>query len=96
MSVFRIVLRAFDRQRHEISFALVQPFGGQIDGLRARPVAQLQRDRPGRVHISQILRRGPSRRRILSDPNVRQKTAAVVVLVQWFGHLMMIQLELGD
>lgn len=29
----------FDRERHEVPFILVQLVGGQVDGLRARPVA---------------------------------------------------------
>lgn len=29
----------FNRERHEVPFILVQLVGGQVDGLRARPVA---------------------------------------------------------
>lgn len=53
MLVGRQVAGAFDRERHQVPFVLVQPVGGQLDGLGARPVGQLQRDGSGRVHVPQ-------------------------------------------
>jgi len=52
VSVARAIPGPLDRERHEISPVLVQLVGGQVDGLRAGPVAQLQCDWPGWVHVS--------------------------------------------
>lgn len=84
--VFVLRAGAFDRERHEVPFVLVQLVRGQVDRLCARSVAQLQRDRSGRVHVSQAFRGSV---RVLSD--VRQESATAVGRLR---HLMMIQLEL--
>lgn len=67
---------AFDRERHEVPFILVQLVGRQVDGLRARPVSQLQRDRSRRVHVPQAPRGSRRLQVLLLD--IRQETTAAV------------------
>lgn len=86
------VCRTFDRERHQVPLVLVQLVGGQVDRLRARPVGQLERDRPGRVHVPQAASRGRRRIVLVLLTDVRQEATTVVY---WFGHLMVVHPEFG-
>jgi len=50
--IARAISGPLDRERHEVPPVLIQLVGGQVDGLRAGSVAQLQCDWPGRIHVS--------------------------------------------
>jgi len=93
MSVARAIRGPLDRERHEVPPVLVQLVGRQVDGLRAGPVAQLQCDWPGRVHVSQAPGGGPAGY-VLARPDVRQEAVAAAVVSRRFRHPMVVQPEL--
>lgn len=84
-----------DRKRHEVPPILVQLVGGQVDSLGAGPVAQLQCDWPGRIHVSKAPGGGPSGC-VLARPDVRQKAVAAAVVSGRFRHPMVVQPELWN
>jgi len=93
VSVVRVIPGPLDRERHEVPPVLVQLVGGQVDGLRARPVAQLQCDWPGRVHVSQAPGGGRAGC-VLARPDVRQEAVAAAVVRRRLRHPMVVQPEL--